>query len=115
MEQIVNERTTRSTDGISILPSLLGKKQRHTHPFLYWEFMDDEGQQAVRQGRWKALRFQVKHTLDDVALYDLATDSTEQHNVASLYPDKVRQLLKIMDTQHQTPVYPSFRVKRLDK
>jgi arylsulfatase A-like enzyme len=115
MEQIVNGRTTRSTDGISILPSLLGEKQRHTHPFLYWEFMDDEGQQAVRQGRWKALRFQVRHTLDDVALYDLATDSTEQHNVASLYPDKVRQLLKIMDTQHQTPVYPSFRVKRLDK
>ena len=43
-----------TTDGISFLPELLGKKQ-NKHDFLYWEFPDSGGQKAVRMGKWKGL------------------------------------------------------------
>ena len=41
------------TDGLSILPTLLGagKQQQHTH--FYWEY---QGQTAVRKGNWKAYK-----------------------------------------------------------
>lgn len=43
-----------TTDGISFLPELLGKKQ-NKHDFLYWEFPDSGGQKAVRMGKWKGI------------------------------------------------------------
>ena len=36
-------------DGISFMPELLGKKQEE-HPYLYWEFPEYSGQQAVLMG-----------------------------------------------------------------
>jgi arylsulfatase len=40
-----------NTDGISFLPELKGQKQI-VHNYLYWEFPETGGQQAVRQGKW---------------------------------------------------------------
>src|SRR5207247_2037794 len=42
-------------DGISMFPTLLGRKQK-SHAFLYWEFHERGFQQAVRMGDWKAVR-----------------------------------------------------------
>ncbi len=39
-------------DGISFLPELQGKEQKK-HEYLYWEFPETGGQQAVRMGKWK--------------------------------------------------------------
>ena len=36
------------TDGISFLPTLLGKTQNHQHDYLYWEFHEQGKKQAVR-------------------------------------------------------------------
>jgi arylsulfatase len=44
------------SDGISFLPVLMGKPQKKTHEFLYWEFPAYGGQQAIRMGKWKGLR-----------------------------------------------------------
>lgn len=40
------------TDGISYVPTLLGKQQAE-HDLLYWHF---RGKAALRQGKWKAVR-----------------------------------------------------------
>ena len=50
-------------DSISILPTLLGQTDKQLkREFLYWEFLERRGAQAVvlgETGRWKALRKQL--------------------------------------------------------
>jgi arylsulfatase A-like enzyme len=79
-------------DGISFLPSLLGKKQKQ-HKSLYWEFHEQGGKQALRMGKWKAVRLNVKNNPDNpLELYDLEKDIAEQHNLAEQHPDIVKQM-----------------------
>ncbi len=89
-------------DGISFAPTLLGKEQTQTHPFLYWEF-DETDQIGVRQGDWKLI---VKEGIPE--LYNLADDIHEDHNIAAAHPDIVNRLLAIIHREH-TPS-PHFQV-----
>ena len=91
----------RSTDGISMLPLLLGKPQKSQHNFLYWEFHEDGGRQAVRLGNWKGIREKVinSHNMS-IELYDLETDPKESNNVASAHPEVVEKIKIIMQTEH---------------
>ncbi len=85
-------------DGISFLPTLLGNpyKQKE-HDFLYWEFHEHGGKQAVRKDKWKAIRLQVKKNPNGpLELYDLQTDPQEKSNIASQHPDILRQMEQIM-------------------
>jgi arylsulfatase A-like enzyme len=45
-----------ANDGISILPTLLGKAGQKQHEYLYWEYPDWGGQVAIRFGDWKLVR-----------------------------------------------------------
>ena len=93
-----------SLDGISILPTLLGKKQA-ARPFLYREFHGYGGQQAVRVGDWKLVRRNLLGTRKEPAkpvteLYNLGTDPSEKHDVASSNPEVLERLEKIAAAQH---------------
>src|SRR5262249_42708448 len=46
----------KDIDGVSLLPTLLGKGGQIKHSYLYWEFPGYGGQQAVRLGDWKGVR-----------------------------------------------------------
>jgi arylsulfatase A-like enzyme len=51
---ITGTELTREIDGISYLPTLLNKKdEQKQHDFLYWEFHELKGRQAVRKDDWK--------------------------------------------------------------
>ncbi len=89
----------RDIDGISLLPTLLGREQPE-RPFLYREFAGYGGQQSVRVGDWKAIRTDTGKGNLKLQLYNLATDVSEQHDVADQHPDIVRRLQQIMDQQH---------------
>jgi arylsulfatase A-like enzyme len=80
------------TDGISVLPALLGKPQR-AHKFLYWEFHEGSSKQAVRLGRWKAVRTAPSRPIE---LYDLESDIGEQHNLADSHPEIIAQIERIL-------------------
>ncbi len=81
-------------DGISMLPAMLGKPQKD-HEYLYWEFFERGFDQAVRMGKWKA----VRHGLDGpVELYNLEDDLAEAHNIASAHADVVRRMEQILRT-----------------
>jgi arylsulfatase A len=85
-------------DGISYLSSLIGKQQKQ-HDYLYWEFHELGGRQAVRKGDWKL----VKHNVFDpekttTELYNLATDIGEEKDVAVENPELVKQLLELMNS-----------------
>lgn len=80
-------------DGISYLPTLLGKKQPK-HEYLYWEFHEQGTKQAVRMGKWKGV-YLIK--ADKFELYDLSKDIGEENNIASDNPtitEKIRGIMK---------------------
>lgn len=84
------------TDGISILPELLGKAQKK-HEFIYWEIQEGQGakgfKQAVRMGDWKAVRYQDKYHTE---LYNLTNDLYEENDVSKVHPKLVEQANEIL-------------------
>lgn len=110
--EITGAKSNESTDGISFLPSLTGKQQKK-HQYLYWEFPETDGQQAVRMGQWKAVRRNISKGNLNIELYNLSADLREEKNVAADYPKIVREMEKIMAKEHITPVLERFRQKAL--
>lgn len=97
---------TPKTDGISFAPSLRGQKQK-SHEYLYWEFHAYGGKQAIRMGKWKAIRKNTrKEAAPPIALYDLDADIGETTNLADKYPSIVKQMAAYMDEAHEPhPLY----------
>lgn len=87
-------------DGLSILPTLTGKGTQQEHEFLYWEFHEENGRQAVRAGDWKLIRQNIKNGNPTHELYNIAEDPHEDNDLAATYPDKVEELKAIMDREH---------------
>lgn len=55
--EIVGGENPDDLDGISFLPTLYGKEEKQIqHDYLYWEFHEKGGRQAVRKGNWKAVK-----------------------------------------------------------
>jgi arylsulfatase len=99
--------TPKGLDGISFLPTLLGSEGQKKHDFLYWEFPGYGGQQAVREGDWKAVRQKLGQKKIVTELYDLKADPNETTDVAAKHPDVLKKLEARMVEQH-TPskVFP---------
>jgi arylsulfatase A-like enzyme len=93
--EIAYSKPPARTDGISVLPTLLGRAQTNHHDFLYWEFHERGFQQAVRMGDWKAVRPQPGEPLE---LYDLRTDEGEKQNVAAQNPQVVARIEEYLKT-----------------
>ena len=71
------------------------------HDYLYWEFHENNGRQAIRKGDWKAVRYNV-HNDGKMELYNLKTDMSENIDLAGAYPDKVAEfdsLMKVSRTE----------------
>jgi len=100
------EPTEKDIDGISYLPTLLGKKYQKEHDYLYWEFNEAGGPvQAIRKNQWKA----VKYLNKKVEIYNLDNDIGEENNLAQELPDLTREmteLLKKARTQN-----PNFKLE----
>jgi arylsulfatase A len=79
---------------------------------LYWEIPSGGGQQAVRMGKWKALRTELVKGPSKVQLFDLDGDVGETKDVALEHPDVVTKLERIMGEQHHRSEL--FPLKGLD-
>lgn len=94
--EIVGTEVPENTDGISFLPTLLGDEQK-THDYLYWEFHEKKGRQAIRKGDWKLVKYNVLDPENTTSeLYDLSNDIGEENNVADENPEVVEELEKLM-------------------
>lgn len=111
--EITGSARPRHSDGVSLLPTLLGNAdQQRQHPFLYWEFHGGSGKQAVRMGRWKAVRLHAKEAaMATMALYDLDNDPSETQDVAAEHPQVVRRLAAYMQKAHEESATFPFFVK----
>lgn len=91
-----------NTDGISLLPALLGKKnEQKEHEYLYWEFGEAGGAVAIRMGKWKGVKTDLmKNPTAGWQIYDLNADIREENDVASQHPDLVKRFDEIVKTEH---------------
>lgn len=100
---LTNQETPTNIDGISMLPTLLGNNaEQKQHDYLYWEFYEQGGRQAIRQGNWKAVKLHVRDSKTSVKfeLYNLAEDLSEANDLASKYPEKVEEMEKLFKEAH---------------
>ena len=88
-------------DGISFLPTLLGKEQEK-HEHLYWEFYEGGGKRAVRIGKWKAVQNQVNRKGKDapIEIYDLESDRAETSDLAAHNSELIARIQKIFEQSH---------------
>ncbi len=99
--KLAGTKSVTKGDGLSIVPSLTGKGSQKTHDYLYWEFHEGGGKQAVRQGNWKAVRLNVNAPGNTkMELYDLSNDLAEKQDLSTRYPAKIRELSALMDRSH---------------
>ena len=105
---ITQQKKPRNIDGISILPVLKGQKGQQKHDYLYWEFHEQGGRQAVRIGKWKGVKLNAKINFNSpIELYDLEKDPAESKNVAASYPETIKKITGIMkDARVENSDYP---------
>jgi len=110
--ELTGQTIPEGLDGTSYVSALLGRNQT-THDYLYWEFFEQNGKQAIRQGNWKMVRLNVNrysskfNYLEDVdparvKLYDLSTNigEVDSQNLVASHPDKAQELKNLIDQAH---------------
>ena len=107
------------TDGISFLPTLLGKtSDQKTHPYMFWNFDEQGGKRSVLQWPWKLIHVNSKGSDQApeksakkkapsktmlVQLFQMEDDPTEQKNVAAENPQIVKRLEGLMQEAWNAP------------
>ncbi len=98
-------------DGLSFLPTLMGKEQAQ-HDYLYWEFHEKGGRQAVRKGKWKAVKYDIfKRPQRPIELYDISEDMGEENDLAADHPEIVKEMAQIMLTAREESTIFPFEAK----
>lgn len=99
--QLAGVEPPADIDSVSFLPTLTGNPaEQPAHDYLYWEFYERGGRQAVRYGDWKAVRMPM--FTGPMELYDLSQDLGEANDVASEHRDVVAKIAAMMAAAHTT-------------
>jgi len=108
LAELTGTEVPENIDGISFLPTLLGKGKQKEHDYLFWEFHEQGGKMAVRMGNWKAVLLNInKKQQGKTELYDLSTDISETKDLADSFPEIVEKMEEIMKKAHSpSPVFP---------
>jgi len=107
------------TDGISFLPTILGKTgEQKPHPYLFWNFGEQGGKRSVLQWPWKLIHLNTQASDEvskksakgkaaskpmQVQLFQMDDDPTEQKNVAAENPQIVKRLEGLMQEAWRSP------------
>jgi arylsulfatase A len=107
LAELTGQEIQNNVDGISFLPTLLGKEGQQEHEYLYWEFHEKNGRQAIRKGDWKLVRYDVfspENTTTE--LYNIAQDPAETRNVAEENQVITEELLHLLEgARTESPVF----------
>ena len=109
--ELSGAKLTTETDGISILPTLLGKDGQRQHSHLYWAFNEQGGKLAVLKWPWKLIHLNTggeakakgKPKPLEKLLYNLETDVGEEKNLATEKPELVMELAQLMQQSWRAP------------
>ena len=105
--EITSVNFPENIDGISFLPTLLGKEQPE-HEYMYWEFHEMGGRKALRKGDWKLVINNISiPEKTSIELYDLADDIGEENNLTEQFPERVDEMLDLMNSARtDSEVFP---------
>jgi arylsulfatase A len=108
--ELAGVEAPKGIDGISIVPTLLGKSNQKKHEYLYWElprhngktgeFLKETPMQAMRMGDWKAVRPKPD---GPVELYNLKTDVGETKDVGAANPKILAKMEGLLKTARVEP------------
>lgn len=100
LAEIAGIAAPENINGLSLLPTLTGQsEEQKQHAYLYWEFHEGKAtHQALRMGKWKAIRFDPQGVLE---LYDLSVDIGEQNNVADAHPEVIAKIKDVLAQARQ--------------
>jgi arylsulfatase A-like enzyme len=113
LAEIAGAPKPKITDGISFLPTLLGKKQKK-HDNLYWEFNEQGGKQAVIKGDWKLVKLDLfKPEKTRIELYNLANDPAEKKDVSKENSKIVAKLSALLVSERTDN--PNFPINKIEK
>ena len=98
-------------DGLSVVPTLTGHRNRQKkHEFMYWEWhrynwsqnknVPHGLMQAVRMGKWKAVRHASNVPFE---LYDLSTDIGEKNDISAEHPEIIAKIEAYIKTDRIEP------------
>lgn len=110
-------KPTQSIDGVDLVSELTGQGRVQRNEPMFWEFFGYRGIVAIRDGKWKALRRNLR--AKDLAkvgvweLYDLETDRNETTDVADANPEIVKRLeAQWLQTRTVNPKYPLPNIEK---
>ncbi len=95
----------KETDGVDLMPYINKTNQERPHKTLFWK---KDVRAAVREDDWKLIRFGDR----PAELYNIAEDIAEHNNLASKYPEKVKNLYKQIYEWELTLERPLWHLKQ---
>jgi uncharacterized sulfatase len=105
--ELAKTNCPKNVDSISFAPTIRGNfESQKQHEYLYWEFYEQGGKQAVRAANWKAIR--MPWMTGKTELYNLSNDIGELNDVAQKHPDIVEKMQAMMVDAHQD--HPNWTV-----
>jgi arylsulfatase A-like enzyme len=108
LAELAGVKAPTVTDGVSLVPTLLGRPGQAEHEYLYWEFAERGPSQAVRAGDWKAIHtYAGADHPETFELFNLVSDLGETRNVAAEQPLIAERLRRYMAEAHRfNPRFP---------
>ncbi len=105
--ELTGAASAEGMDGVSLLPLLTGKEGQREHDYLYFEFQELGGRQAVREGPWKLVHLDIRGAHSRYELYNLDEDPGEENDLAAAKPDIMDHLQELMREAHvPNPDFP---------
>ncbi|MEQ8789079.1 MAG: arylsulfatase [Pirellulaceae bacterium] len=102
VSQLAGVKPPEDIDSDSFVAALRGtddEKPWKRDSAMYWEFYERGSSQAVRFGKWKAIRAPM--LTGEIELYDLSWDFDEDHDYAPRRPDLVKHAKSLLDKLHE--------------
>lgn len=110
VSELAGTKAPGDIDSDSFVPTLRGlpreKIWSRKHK-MYWEFYERGSAQAVRFGKWKAIRSPM--FTGKIELYDMSWDHKEGHDYAKRRPDLVNHAKNLLDKMHEPD--PNWKVR----
>lgn len=108
--EVAGASAPQGIDGISVAPTLFGRRQTRRPEWQYWElprwiskeskFADELPMQAARNGEWKVVRPQPDAALE---LYNLRKDRSESTNLAAKEPKVLAHMENYLKSARTPP------------